>query len=52
MPSQAQNPRFVEYSGYTNDPAYPTGIPQTAPVAGFYQNLVRTKLLDLGFQNI
>jgi hypothetical protein len=54
MPSQATNPRFVEYSGYANDPNYPDGIPQTSPAgtSGFYQTLIRTKLQDLGFQNI
>ena len=46
-------PRRIEFSGYNGDPTFgSTGIPQASPSAGFYQNLVRTKLQDLGFQNI
>ena len=51
-------PRLIEFAGYNGDPNFtdasgnPTGIAQNSAVAGYYQNLVRTKLLDLGFQNI
>ena len=54
----ATTPRLIEYAGYNGDPAFqdaggnPTGIAQNSAVAGYYQNLVRTKLQDLGFQNI
>ena len=36
----------------TDGSGNPTGINQNSTVAGYYQNLVRTKLQDLGFQNI
>lgn len=46
-------PRRIEFSGWNGDPTYGSnGIPQTSPSAGFYQTLVRTKLQNLGFQNI
>lgn len=50
-------PRRMEFSGYNGDPTFTiggvaNGIPQSSPSAGFYQNLIRTKLQDLGFQNI
>jgi hypothetical protein len=46
-------PRRIEFSGYNGDPTFGTGgIPQSSPSSGFYQNLIRTKLQNLGFQNI
>ena len=45
------NPRKIEFEGYTGS-SYTTGIPQNNTTTGFYQNLVRTKLQDLGFTDV
>lgn len=45
------NPRKIEFEGYTGS-SYTNGIPQDNTTSGFYQNLVRTKLQDLGFTDV
>ena len=45
------NPRKIEFEGYTGS-SYTNGIPQNNTTSGFYQNLVRTKLQDLGFTDV
>lgn len=45
------NPRIIEFEGYTGS-SYTNGIPQNNTTTGFYQNLVRTKLQDLGFTDV
>lgn len=45
------NPRKIEFEGYTGS-SYTNGIPQNNTTTGFYQNLVRTKLQDLGFTDV
>lgn len=45
------NPRKIEFEGYDGS-SYSGGIPQNNTTTGFYQNLVRTKLQDLGFTDI
>ena len=48
------NPRLIEFAGWNGDLDFPNavGVSQTNSTAGYYQNLVRSKLQDLGFQNI
>ena len=45
------NPRKIEFEGYTGS-SYTNGISQQNTTSGFYQNLVRTKLQDLGFTDV